>query len=296
MGIPKLPTYTFPNNNAKLMTILSVAAQAQEIAAIIAPFVNRPVSWRNVSDAAFRSVNLLESNGLISNEITTALSDSIRQVNQIQTTTNTLQSVTSNLTTSNFQQSLFTIDSITSTLAQQSASLNRTSDYWVDVVNSNRGSITTSNTPDQSQDSIDTMNEYIRNNTLDIANSLSSMNFLASTLNSFGVDATGVITNTNAALNVVNDVANTAASVANIANNIQSSINNVKNIVNNIKKIDSIFEKKRKGNKKIPTIPASIDPRNSQYYTLYKSINTTIDTLNSASTSLTSIPKIPFLS
>jgi hypothetical protein len=77
MGIPKLPTYTFPNNNAKLMTILSVAAQAQEIAAIIAPFVNRPVSWRNVSDAAFRSVNLLESNGLISNEMSTALSDSM---------------------------------------------------------------------------------------------------------------------------------------------------------------------------------------------------------------------------
>jgi hypothetical protein len=278
------------------LRILDAAAQAQEIAAIVAPFINRPLSWRSISSAAFESISLLERNGLVSNELSSALSASVSQVSQIQNTTNALQSLTTNLTTSNFQQSLFSIDAITATIASQSASLTRTSDYWVDVVDSNEERTTISNTPQEVQDSIDQMNVYINSNAASIASSLSTMSSLANTINSLGVDATGAITNINSALNTVNDVANTAAAVANIANNMEATVNNVKDIANNFKKINKLFDEKRKGDKKIPTIPAAIDPRNSQYYTIYKSINSTIDTLNTASTSLTSIPKLPFLS
>jgi prefoldin subunit 5 len=296
MPLPKLPTFSFPINNAKLLKILDAAAQAQEIADIIAPFINRPVSWRSISSAAFDSISLLERRGLVSNELSSALTASVSQVSQIQNTANTLQSLTTNLNPSNFQQSLFAINNVTSTLTIQSASLTRTSDYWVDVVDSNEQRITVNNTTAEVQDSIDQMNEYINNNAASIANSLSTMNSLASTINSFGVDATGVITNVNSALNVVNDVANTAAAVANIANNMEATVNNVKAIANNFKKIDKLFDEKRKGDKKIPKLPAAIDPRNSEYYTIYASINTTIDTLNTASNTLSSIPTLPFLS
>jgi hypothetical protein len=122
------------------------------------------------------------------------------------------------------------------------------------------------------------------------------MNSLASTLSFLGVDATGAVTNVNSVVSIANDVAAASANVANIANNMEATVNNVKDIANNFKKINKLFDEKRKGDKKIPTIPAAIDPRNSQYYTIYKSINSSIDLLNTASTSLTSIPKIPFLS
>jgi hypothetical protein len=296
MGLPKLPTYSFPINNAKLLRILDAAAQAQEIAALIAPFINRPVSWRSISSAAFGSIAILNRNDLISNELSSALRDSITQVTRIQNTTNTLQSLTTNLNTSNFQQSLFSIDSITATLTSQSAALTRTSDYWVEVVDSNIDNRLISNTPQEVQDSIDDLNQYIVGNASSISSALSSMNSLASTLSFLGVDATGAVTNVNSVVSIANDVAAASANVANIANNMETTVNNVKAIVNNFKKINKLFEQKRKGDKKIPTIPAAIDPRNSQYYTIYKSINSSIDLLNTASTSLTSIPKIPFLS
>jgi len=296
MGLPKLPTYSFPINNAKLLRILDAAAQAQEIAALIAPFINRPVSWRSISSAAFGSIAILNRNDLISNELSSALRDSITQVTRIQNTTNTLQSLTTNLNTSNFQQSLFSIDSITATLTSQSAALTRTSDYWVEVVDSNIDNRLISNTPQEVQDSIDDLNQYIVGNASSISSALSSMNSLASTLSFLGVDATGAVTNVNSVVSIANDVAAASANVANIANNMETTVNNVKAIVNNFKKINKLFDEKRKGDKKIPTIPAAIDPRNSQYYTIYKSINSSIDLLNTASTSLTSIPKIPFLS
>jgi hypothetical protein len=296
MGLPKLPTYSFPINNAKLLRILDAAAQAQEIAALIAPFINRPVSWRSISSAAFGSIAILNRNDLISNELSSALRDSITQVTRIQNTTNTLQSLTTNLNTSNFQQSLFSIDSITATLTSQSAALTRTSDYWVEVVDSNINNRLISNTPQEVQDSIDDLNQYIVGNASSISSALSSMNSLASTLSFLGVDATGAVTNVNSVVSIANDVAAASANVANIANNMEASVNNVKAIANNFKKINKLFDEKRKGDKKIPTIPAAIDPRNSQYYTIYKSINSSIDLLNTASTSLTSIPKIPFLS
>jgi hypothetical protein len=296
MPIPNLPSFSVPTNNSKLLKIYRASAQAAEIAALVAPYINRPVSWRTVSSAAFDAIGFLSNEGLLSNEVTSALNSSINQISQMQTTTNTLQSLTQNLTSSNFQQSLFQIESITSTLSLQSSSLSRTSDAWINVIDNNKNNTTISNSTSEIQESIDTLNEYVVGGISEISSSLASMNSLATTINSLGVDVTGTITNVNSALSQINNVANTAAVTANIASNLVNTVNNVKAIANNFKKIDKLFDKKRKGDKKIPKLPAAIDPRNSQYYTIYASINTTIDTLNTAATSLSSIPKLPFLS
>ena len=295
MPIPSLPTITIPTNNSKLLKIYRAAAIAAEIAALVAPFINRPVSWRTISSAAFDSIGLLSSEGLISDEVTTALRSSVSQISQVQNTANALQSLSQNLTSSNFQQSLFQIEGLTATLNFQSSSLSRTSDSWVAVVDSNQNNTSITNTPSDVQEAIGDLNNYIGGGISGIAASLSSINGLASSIGNLGVDATGAINNVNSALSQINDVANTAAAVANIANNLVNTVDNVKDIANNIKNIGKMFKDKRKGNKEIPKLPAAIDPRNSQYYTIYASINTTIDTINATYTALKSVPKIPFL-
>jgi methyl-accepting chemotaxis protein len=296
MPIPNLPSFSVPTNNSKLLKIYRAAAQAAEIAALVAPYINRPVSWRTISSAAFDSINFLSKQGLLSDDVTSALNSSINQITQLQNTANVLQSISQNLTTNNFQQSLFQIETITSTLNSQSSSLSRTADSWVNVIDNNEQNTSISNSSSEIHDSINDLNEYISGGISGIASSLSSMNSFASTLNSLGVDATGTILNVNTALTQINNVANTATAVANIATNLVNTVENVKDIANNIKSIDKFFANKRKGNKEIPKLPAAIDPRNSEYYTIYASINTTIDTLNKLSTSLSSIPKLPFLS
>lgn len=296
MPIPKLPSLSVPTNNSKLLKIYRASAQAAEIAALVAPYINRPVSWRTISSAAFDAVGVISNQGLLSNDVSLALSSSINQITQLQNTTNTLQSLTRNLNSANFQQSLYNIETITSSLNAQSTTLSRTSDSWVNVIDNNKDNVSVSNSPTEVQESINALNEYVNVGISDIASSLSSMNSFVSTINLLGVDATGAITNVNTALTQINNVANTAAAVANIANNLVNTVENVKDIANNIKSINKLFSNKRKGNKQIPKLPAAIDPRNSQYYTIYASINTTIDTLNTASNTLSSIPTLPFLS
>jgi hypothetical protein len=295
MPIPSLPTITIPTNNSKLLKIYRAAAIAAEIAAIAAPFINRPVSWRTVSYAAFDSIGLLSSEGLISDDVTAALRSSVSQISRVQNTANALQSLSQNLTSGNFQQSLFQIEGLTATLNFQSSSLLRTSDSWVDVIDINQNNTSITNTPSDVQEAIGDLNDYIGGGISGIAASLSSINGLASSIGNLGVDATGAINNVNSALSQINDVANTAAAVANIANNLVNTVDNVKDIANNIKDIGKMFKDKRKGNKEIPKLPAAIDPRNSQYYTIYTSINTTIDTINATYAALKSIPKLPFL-
>lgn len=295
MPIPSLPIITIPTNNSKLLKIYRAAAIAAEIAAIAAPFINRPVSWRTISSAAFDSIGLLSSEGLISDDVTAALRSSVSQISQVQNTANALQSLSQNLTSGNFQQSLFQIEGLTATLNFQSSSLLRTSDSWVDVIDINQNNTSITNTPSDVQEAIGDLNDYIGGGISGIAHSLSSINGLASSIGNLGVDATGAINNVNSALSQINDVANTAAAVANIANNLVNTVDNVKDIANNIKDIGKMFKDKRKGHKEIPKLPAAIDPRNSQYYTIYASINTTIDTINATYAALKSIPKLPFL-
>lgn len=295
MPIPNLPTISIPTNNAKLLKIYRAAAIAAEIAALVAPFINRPVSWRTVSTAAFDSIDLLASEGLISNEVGAALRSSVSQISQVQNTANALQSLSQNLTSGNFQQSLFQIEGLTATLKSQSSSLSRTSDSWVAVVDNNQNNTSITNKPSDVQVAIGDLNNYISGGISGIASSLSSINGLASSIGNLGVDATGAINNVNSALSQINNVANTATAVANIANNLVNTVDNVKDIANNIKSIGKMFKDKRKGNIEIPKLPAAIDPRNSEYYTIYASINTTIDTLNATYAALKSIPKIPFL-
>jgi len=295
MPIPSLPVISFATNNAKLLKIYRAAAIAAEIAAIAAPFINRPVSWRTVSYAAFDSIGLLSSEGLISDDVTAALRSSVSQISQVQNTANALQSLSQNLTSGNFQQSLFQIEGLTATLNFQSSSLLRTSDSWVDVIDINQNNTSITNTPSDVQEAIGDLNDYIGGGISGIAASLSSINGLASSIGNLGVDATGAINNVTSALSQINDVANTAAAVANIANNLVNTVDNVKDIANNIKDIGKMFKDKRKGHKEIPKLPAAIDPRNSEYYTIYASINTTIDTINATYAALKSIPKLPFL-
>ena len=123
MPIKNLPKITIPKNNSVLLEILDKAAQAAEIAELIAPYINRPVSWRTISSAAFDAVNFLSNEGLISDELTSALNSSISEMNQIQNTANSLRSATQNLTSGNFQESLYAINNITATLDSQSSSL-----------------------------------------------------------------------------------------------------------------------------------------------------------------------------
>lgn len=300
--IPNVPTTAtiFAGISAKIKTVTAKlqrpATIAMEAAAIIAPFINRGVSWRTINEAAFNSLGVLSAEGIISDELNTALSNTVNQVTSVNVTVQSLQNITQNMNLSNIQESLGNIDNITAVLRNQSATLSTTVDSYTKLVDDNKTLTTINNSQSTVQESINDINEYVSVGLYDIATSLTDINNLTTSINDLGFDVTGKIPGVNDALIQINNVAATVANVQGIANNLVATAENVKNIANNVKKINSFFENKRKSRKTLPTLPAAIDPRNNQYVALYNSLNTTIDSLNTTVTTLSSIPKIPFFS
>lgn len=300
--IPNIPTTAtiFAGIASKIPKTVTAKLQraattAMEAAAIIAPFVDRGVSWRTINESLYTSIEVLSSEGIISSELNVALINTVSDINSVNNTVNSLQNIANNMTTNNLTESLYNIDIITATLRTQSSSLSRTVDFYAKTVDENKTLTTINNTPTETQQSIDELNEYITVGISNITRDLNDINNLYASINSLGFDATGRIPQINEAIIEINRVNNVVMSTKNIADNLLATTQNVKNIANNISKINNIMNNKRKKRKTLPTLPAAIDPRNSQYVSLYNSLNTTIDSFNSTITTLSSIPKIPFL-
>ena len=268
--IPNIPTSSaiFAALLAKSQT-LSLKQQraitvAMEAAAILAPFINRGVSWRTINESLYNTLDVLDSQGILSSEISSAMASSVGELNNVRNTVSTIQNLSSGdpnflrISSGNIPQINNTGVELASNLAVFGSRLGE----GVSNISASIGSVTTF---------------------AQIATDLAGANSLVGAENISGV------------LSQVNQVQNQLQSAVSITNNIVGSVEQIKSMAKNIIKIKALFNLKRKGQKKLPQLPAFLDPKNSQYVQLYDSINLIINTLNATAVSLKNIPKIPFL-
>ena len=293
--IPNIPTSSaiFAALLAKSQT-LSLKQQraitvAMEAAAILAPFINRGVSWRTINESLYNTLDVLDSQGILSSEISSAMASSVGELNNVRNTVSTIQNLSSG--DPNF---LNRLDTLSGVLNSQTRSLSTNIATFERISSGNIPQI--NNTGVELASNLAVFGSRLGEGVSNISASIGSVTTFAQIATDLaGANSLVGAANISGVLSQVNQVQNQLQSAVSITNNIVGSVEQIKSMAKNIIKIKALFNLKRKGQKKLPQLPAFLDPKNSQYVQLYDSINLIINTLNATAVSLKNIPKIPFL-
>jgi hypothetical protein len=277
---------TSKSNNVKLQRAITIA---MEVSAILAPFIDRPVSWRSINESLYTTLDVLIAENIVSQELGMAMAQSVTEMNNINNTITSIQQLNSN--DPNYLNNL---NRLTDILNSQSRTLSANIDTYDNLSSGNIPTIT--NITPAVQNNLSEFGQSVDLGLSNISSNIASLSSTIQAVNALGVTNTGAIQDINTVLQDINRVQNNIQNVINITNNIVGMVNNIQRIANNLLKIKTLFNNKRKARKTLPKLPAIIDPKNSQYYSLYSSINTTINSFNTTITTLGSIPRIPFLS